>query len=120
MKTRRLICGDQRTENTAALDSDILAHDTALMAEMADETVHVPHHKQRLLHHPGADTSLRPTTYRAWPRGRTGPAGRRTRHLDRVESGRTRSLIILIGGRNSGPRSENCLKVPMRIAGKVG
>ena len=49
MKTLRLILGDQLTDSIAALDDDDPTHDTVLMAEVADETVYVPHHKQKLV-----------------------------------------------------------------------
>jgi deoxyribodipyrimidine photolyase-related protein len=49
MKTLRLILGDQLTDSITALDDDDLANDIVLMAEVSDETVYVPHHRQKLV-----------------------------------------------------------------------
>jgi deoxyribodipyrimidine photolyase-related protein len=49
MKTLRLILGDQLTDGIAALRDADPACDVVLMAEAADETTYVPHHKQKLV-----------------------------------------------------------------------
>ena len=48
MKTLRLILGDQLTPSIATLDEADRQHDIILMAELADETAYVPHHKQKI------------------------------------------------------------------------
>lgn len=48
MTTLRLILGDQLTRGIAALDGLDPAHDIILMAEVHDETVYAPHHKQKI------------------------------------------------------------------------
>jgi deoxyribodipyrimidine photolyase-related protein len=47
--TLRLVLGDQLTRDLAALRDADPAHDVILMAEVAEETGYVPHHKQKLV-----------------------------------------------------------------------
>ena len=48
MTTLRVILGDQLTRSVAALSDLDVARDVVLMAEVADETRYVPHHKQKI------------------------------------------------------------------------
>jgi deoxyribodipyrimidine photolyase-related protein len=48
MGVLRFILGDQLTREVAALDGLDPAQDVVLMAEVADETTYVPHHKQKI------------------------------------------------------------------------
>ena len=48
MSTLRLILGDQLTRDLSALDGLDPAQDVILMAEVHDETVYAPHHKQKI------------------------------------------------------------------------
>ncbi len=48
MKILRLILGDQLTRSLSALDGLSPETDVVLMAEVADETRYVPHHKQKI------------------------------------------------------------------------
>lgn len=48
MTTLRVILGDQLTRSVAALSDIDVDHDIVLMAEVADETRYVPHHKQKI------------------------------------------------------------------------
>jgi deoxyribodipyrimidine photolyase-related protein len=49
MKTIRLVLGDQLTHSIATLDDIDPRSDVVLMAELAEETGYVPHHKQKLV-----------------------------------------------------------------------
>ena len=48
MKTLRLVLGDQLTRELASLKDIDRERDVILMAEVADETVYVPHHPQKI------------------------------------------------------------------------
>lgn len=48
MKTLRLVLGDQLTRELASLTDIDRERDVILMAEVADETVYVPHHPQKI------------------------------------------------------------------------
>ena len=48
MKTLRLVLGDQLTRELASLADLDRERDVILMAEVADETVYVPHHPQKI------------------------------------------------------------------------
>jgi deoxyribodipyrimidine photolyase-related protein len=48
MTTLRLLLGDQLTREISSLDGVDPAHDIILMAEVAEETTYVPHHKQKI------------------------------------------------------------------------
>jgi deoxyribodipyrimidine photolyase-related protein len=48
MSALRLVLGDQLTRDVSALDGIDPARDVILMAEVHDETVYVPHHKQKI------------------------------------------------------------------------
>ena len=47
MKSLRLVLGDQLTRSLSALDGLDPAQDVVFMAEVAQETTYVPHHKQK-------------------------------------------------------------------------
>ena len=47
MKTLRLVLGDQLTRDVASL-ADVAKGDVVLMVEVAEETIYVPHHKQKI------------------------------------------------------------------------
>ncbi|MBT8049895.1 MAG: cryptochrome/photolyase family protein [Gammaproteobacteria bacterium] len=49
MSTLHLILGDQLSRSISALQDIDLEHDVVLMAELADEALYVPHHKQKLV-----------------------------------------------------------------------
>jgi deoxyribodipyrimidine photolyase-related protein len=48
MTTLRVVLGDQLTRSVAALE-DLSAGDVVLMAEVAEETTYVPHHRQKIV-----------------------------------------------------------------------
>ena len=48
MSALRLVLGDQLTRDLSALDGLDPARDVILMAEVHDETIYVPHHKQKI------------------------------------------------------------------------
>jgi deoxyribodipyrimidine photolyase-related protein len=49
MKSLRLVLGDQLTRSLSALDGMDPAQDVVFMAEVAQETTYVPHHKQKIV-----------------------------------------------------------------------
>jgi deoxyribodipyrimidine photolyase-related protein len=49
MKTLRLVLGDQLSHGLSSLADADPANDVVLMAEVHDETVYVPHHKQKIV-----------------------------------------------------------------------
>ena len=49
MKSLRLVLGDQLTHSLSALDCLDPAQDVVFMAEVAQETTYVPHHKQKIV-----------------------------------------------------------------------
>ena len=49
MKSLRLVLGDQLTHSLSALDGLDPAQDVVFMAEVAQETTYVPHHKQKIV-----------------------------------------------------------------------
>jgi deoxyribodipyrimidine photolyase-related protein len=49
MSTLHLILGDQLSRSISALQDIDPEHDVVLMAELADEALYVPHHKQKLV-----------------------------------------------------------------------
>lgn len=49
MKSLRLVLGDQLTRGLSALDGIDPARDIVFMAEVAQETAYVPHHKQKIV-----------------------------------------------------------------------
>ncbi len=49
MKTLRFILGDHLTAGVSSLADIDLAHDVVLMAEVAEETNYVPHHRQKII-----------------------------------------------------------------------
>jgi deoxyribodipyrimidine photolyase-related protein len=48
MATLRLVLGDQLSRNISSLSDIDRDDDTVLMAEVADETRYVPHHKKKI------------------------------------------------------------------------